>query len=86
MTASLNIFVLTSSVRSDCNSFGVIDDNNTESIENFTITLEQGSSEVEFINDTATILVIDNDGKTSICVEYRNIPLKLTRHYVKACV
>ena len=63
------MFELTSSTTSDCISIDIIDDAVIESNEHFTITLVQGSIEVAFVNDTATIVIIDNDGKTCIDVE-----------------
>ena len=61
------MFELTSVARFNCITFNIIDDNFTEGTENFTIALVQGRMDVEFVNVTATIVVIDNDGK--------NIPL-----------
>ena len=65
-TSSSNMFELTSSSNSDCITFNIIDDDIIESTENFTIRLIQGSIEVEFENDTATIVITDNDSK--ICI------------------
>ena len=65
-TSSSNMFELTSSSNSDCITFNIIDDDLIESTENFTIRLIQGSIEVEFENDAATIVITDNDSK--ICI------------------
>ena len=72
---SSDTFEITSLVRLDCIPFNITDDNIVEGTENFIITLVQGSSEVMFVNDLATIVINDNDGKTCIDVECRNVQL-----------
>ena len=59
-TASSGMFELTSSVITNCISFGIIDDNIIERTEVFTITLMQGNFEVELVNNTATIVINDS--------------------------
>ena len=72
---SSDTFEITSLVRLDCITFNITDDKIVEGTENFIITLVQGSSEVMFVNDLVTIVINDNDGKTCIDVECRNVQL-----------
>ena len=65
-TASSGMFELTFSVITNCISFGIIEDNIIERTDVFTITLLLRSFEVEFLNNTATIVINDNDSKTCI--------------------
>ena len=60
------MFELSSSVITNCNLFGITDDNIIERTEVFTITLMQGDFGVVFVNNTAIIVVNDNDSKTCI--------------------
>ena len=60
------MFEFTSSVITNCISFAITDDNIIERTEIFTFTLMQGNFEVEFVNNTATIVINDNDSKTCI--------------------
>ena len=62
--------MLNSTVSSSCIQVGITNDLMIESQENFIITLRQGAIEVEFVNDTATIAVIDNDRKIQIIIEH----------------
>ena len=58
------MFELSSSVITNCNLFGITDDNIIERTEVFTIILMQGDFGVVFVNNTATIVINDNDSKT----------------------
>ena len=60
---SSRLFDLTSSSSPNCISFSITDDEIIESTEYFSVTLVQGSMEVQFVNETATIVIIDNDSK-----------------------
>ena len=59
-------FEFTSIARSDCITFGILDDDIIEGTERITITLVRENMEVVFEDDTATILIVDNDSKTYI--------------------
>ena len=59
-------FVLTSSATSDCISLNSVDDDFIETTEYFDIKLVQGSTEVRFVNDTASIGIIDDDCKQAL--------------------
>ena len=65
-TTSSTTFELTSSVITNCILFGITDDNIIERTEVFTITLMQGNFEVEFVNNSASIVINDNESKTCI--------------------
>ena len=56
-------FDFTSSTRPGCIIFNITDDDIIERTEYFSIMFVQGSMEVQFINDRATIVIIDNDSK-----------------------
>ena len=60
---SSRLFDLTSSSSPNCISFSITDDEIIESTEYFSVTLVQGSMEVQFVYETATIVIIDNDSK-----------------------
>ena len=62
-------------MRLDCILFNSTDDDFVEGTENFTITLVEINFPVMFVNNLATIVINDNDGKTCIDVEYRSLQL-----------
>ena len=55
------MFELSSSVITNCNLFAFTDDNIIERTEVLTITLMQGDFGMVFVNNTATIVINDND-------------------------
>ena len=59
-------FDLNSSVSTDCFSFGINDDTIIESVEYLTIILVQRNREVEFVDNTTTVVIMDDDSKTCI--------------------
>ena len=60
------MFELSFSLITNCNLFGITDDNIIERTEVFTIILMQGDFGVVFVNNTATIVINDNDSNTCL--------------------
>lgn len=62
------MFVLTSTMTSDCTTYGTIDDRTIEIMEEYILTLVEGNLYEIVGNDAFTITILDNDSKTCINV------------------